>query len=106
MVLVGKSNKTFVYSFNKYFFNRAFASLGALESAYLIKGKTNSKKFDLSEQELLGCARKNGCKGGTSVDAFNYILNNDGITDESTLPYDKVLYLLLFLTKNHDQFLL
>ncbi|KAH9393354.1 hypothetical protein TYRP_021867 [Tyrophagus putrescentiae] len=67
----------------------AFASLGALESAYLIKGKTNSKKFDLSEQELLGCARKNGCKGGTSVDAFNYILNNDGVTDESSLPYDK-----------------
>lgn len=66
----------------------AFASLAALESAYLIKGKTNNKKFDLSEQHLLACARKQGCKGGTSVDAFNYILNNDGVTDEKSIPYD------------------
>ena len=66
----------------------AFAALASLESAYLIKGKSNNKKFDLSEQQLLSCARTDGCKGGTSVDAFNYILSNDGVTDEISLPYD------------------
>ena len=66
----------------------AFASLASLESAYLIKGKTTNKKFDLSEQQLLACARTNGCKGGTSVDAFNFILSNNGVTNEASLPYD------------------
>ncbi|KAJ6217884.1 hypothetical protein RDWZM_009041 [Blomia tropicalis] len=66
----------------------AFASLAALESAYLIKGKTSNKNFDLSEQQLIACGRKDGCNGGTSVDAFNYILANNGVTDEGTMPFD------------------
>lgn len=64
-----------------------FASMASLESAYLIKGKTRNKKFDLSEQQLLNCATKDGCKGGTSVDAFNYILENKGVPNEKKVPY-------------------
>ncbi|KAI7690472.1 Pro-cathepsin H [Sarcoptes scabiei] len=63
-----------------------FTSLAALESAYLIK---KNQKLDLSEQELLSCARKNGCKGGTAIDAYNYFLKRKGVTDEQTWPYAK-----------------
>lgn len=66
----------------------AFASIATLESAYLIKGKTKDRNFDLSEQQLVSCAKTDGCNGGTSVDAFNFILSNNGVTDEKTLPYN------------------
>ncbi|XP_017477331.1 PREDICTED: cathepsin L1-like [Rhagoletis zephyria] len=66
-----------------------FASISALESAYLIKGKTTDANFDLSEQQLLSCGVDRGCEsGGTAVDAYTYILTNKGVTGESTLPYD------------------
>lgn len=65
----------------------AFASIASLESAYLIKGKTKNKKFDLSEQQLLNCATKNPCAGSTAIDAFNFILTNKGIVSEKKIPY-------------------
>lgn len=64
-----------------------FTAIAALESAYLIKGKIQNENFDLSEQELLSCARKNGCKGGTAVDAYNYMLEKKGIVGETNWPY-------------------
>ncbi|OTF69459.1 hypothetical protein BLA29_014268, partial [Euroglyphus maynei] len=66
----------------------AFVSTSILESAYLINGLTKNKSFDLSEQELIDCAKKTGCKGGTAVDSFNYMLTADGLTDESSYPYE------------------
>ena len=66
----------------------AFASIASLESAYLIKGKAKDKNIDLSEQQLISCAKNDGCNGGTSVDAFNFILSNNGVTDEKTMPYN------------------
>lgn len=78
-----------------------FTSLAALESAYLIK---KNQKLDLSEQELLSCARKNGCKGGTAIDAYNYFLKRKGVTDEQTWPYaKKVIGNLFFLLSNLNE---
>lgn len=69
-----------------------FASIASLESAYRIRGKSADLNFDLSEQQLLTCAKDdgkgNGCEGGTPVDAFNFIMSNFGITDEKTIGYD------------------
>lgn len=53
-----------------------FAALGSIESTYLLNGKTKNTHFDLSEQQLVDCARDNGCNGGTSKMAFEYVKNN------------------------------
>ena len=63
-----------------------FSAAGAIESAYLIRRKTS---LDLSEQQLVDCAYwqgMGGCNGGTSFQAFNYIVTN-GITSEANDPY-------------------
>ncbi|OTF73136.1 Group 1 mite allergen-like protein (Cysteine protease), partial [Euroglyphus maynei] len=65
----------------------AFTSIANIESAYLIHNKTNERHFDLSEQELLACAKHNGCKGGTGADAYKYMIKRDGIARETSLPY-------------------
>ena len=71
----------------------AFGTIGALESAILIKDKV---EVDLSEQWLLSCNQSGwGCSGGSV--AFDYLLETGGLTDpcggsgavmESDFPYD------------------
>lgn len=63
-----------------------FATTASVESAYLIKKKTSDKSFDLSEQQLVDCAKVNGCQGGYSYAAMDYIQKN-GQTAEGTWPY-------------------
>nr|XP_027195684.1 digestive cysteine proteinase 3-like isoform X2 [Dermatophagoides pteronyssinus] len=65
----------------------AFTSIANIESAYLIHNKTGERHFDLSEQEILACAKPNGCKGGTGADAYKYMIRREGIARETTLPY-------------------
>jgi C1A family cysteine protease len=63
----------------------AFSALGAMESAYSIKGKT----YDLSEQQLVDCSKNygnKGCGGGWMSSAFQYILAKN-ITSEKAYPY-------------------
>lgn len=64
----------------------AFASLAAIESAYLLAGRTDDPDFDLAEQMLLSCTRGNGCYGGTSYRAFDFVSANFA-TDEDAMPY-------------------
>ncbi|KAH9526035.1 hypothetical protein DERF_000154 [Dermatophagoides farinae] len=65
----------------------AFTSIANVESAYLINNKTGERHFDLSEQEILACAKHNGCKGGTGADAYKYMIRREGISRETSLPY-------------------
>lgn len=81
----------------------AFSVTGALESRALIQyGKTDATApLDLSEQQLVDCVRaplatesgtvyaSNGCSGGFSNEAFNYIWRNN-VTVESQYPYTAV----------------
>ena len=62
----------------------AFSAAGAVESAWSIK---HNVLYNLSEQELIDCSKKNnGCEGGSMDLAFQYIINNSLCTNIS-YPY-------------------
>jgi cathepsin L len=65
----------------------AFATLGAYESAYLIRYNKTGNAIDSSEQEVLSCSGQGTCGGGWW--AFNHllILGGQGTAKESSFPY-------------------
>ncbi|XP_060195285.1 zingipain-2-like [Lycium barbarum] len=68
----------------------AFSAVGALEGAYQIATR---QKIELSEQELLDCSTSNnGCSGGFTIRAFDFIIENGGISTESDYPYERQQY--------------
>ncbi len=67
----------------------AFGAVGALESLHAIK---TGKFVEFSEQELVDCTLRepygnNGCHGGFSENAFNYVRER-GISTESEYGYE------------------
>jgi C1A family cysteine protease len=63
----------------------AFASIGAIEGNYNIKYK---QSLEFSEQQLVDCDSSNGgCEGGWPTYAYNYIINNKGISYYNDYPY-------------------
>ncbi|KAJ6223737.1 hypothetical protein RDWZM_002282 [Blomia tropicalis] len=63
----------------------AFATVAAIESALIIGNKASVDSIDGSEQNLVNCV-SNGCDGGTSYNAFNYVKKNS-VGKESNIPY-------------------
>eukprot|EP01083_Nonionella_stella_P291587 992096_1 len=65
----------------------AFATTSALSDRIMIQQKNAFPEWDLSPQVLLDCdLTNNGCKGGDTGDAYEYI-RKYGITSETCAPY-------------------
>ncbi|KAL6841183.1 hypothetical protein ACP4OV_029152 [Aristida adscensionis] len=65
----------------------AFSTVASMEG--IVKLSTG-KLVSLSEQELVDCdvnGMDQGCDGGEMDDAFEFIINNGGLTTESNYPY-------------------
>jgi C1A family cysteine protease len=70
----------------------AFSATGSTEGAVGIKNKL-TVALTLSEQQLMDCSTSEGnegCSGGLMDQAFQFILDNNGITDEKDYPYQAV----------------
>ncbi|XP_052201454.1 senescence-specific cysteine protease SAG39-like [Diospyros lotus] len=66
----------------------AFSAVAATEGITQIK---TAKLISLSEQEIVDCDRNSedeGCEGGYMEDAFEFIIRNKGIANETTYPYN------------------
>ncbi|XP_028760340.1 P34 probable thiol protease-like, partial [Neltuma alba] len=62
----------------------AFCATGAMEGINQI---VTQQLVALSEQQLVSCSGSGGCKGGSTFNAFKYVIKHGGIASEKVYPY-------------------
>ncbi|XP_028627950.1 cathepsin Q-like [Grammomys surdaster] len=78
----------------------AFPVTGAIEAQMF---KKTGKLIPLSVQNLVDCSKpqgNSGCNGGTTYNAFQYVLHNGGLEAEATYPYEEKEGLCRYNPKN------
>ncbi|XWS18489.1 hypothetical protein CRYUN_Cryun32bG0048100 [Craigia yunnanensis] len=68
----------------------AFSAVAAMEGITQIK---TGQLISMSEQQLLDCSTNGGnqgCSGGWMTNAFQYIMENQGLTTEENYPYEEM----------------
>lgn len=66
----------------------AFSTVGAVEGLNKI---VTGDLVTLSEQDLINCNKEsNGCEGGKVETAYEFIINNGGLSTEKDYPYKAV----------------
>ena len=70
----------------------SFAAIAMIEAMLNINLNDPDFDLDLSEQQLVSCCGYpcNGCRGGSPLHAWQYLLENGGAILESTFPYEEV----------------
>lgn len=68
----------------------AFSTTGALEGQWF---RSTGNLVSLSEQNLVDCIHfgvSNGCSGGSQLDGYQYIFQNNGVDTEDSYPYEAI----------------
>jgi len=66
----------------------AFSVAENVESVWILAGKADNKSLALSTQQIVDCDNSDdGCGGGDTPTAFDYIIKAGGLESESKYPY-------------------
>jgi len=66
----------------------AFSATEAVESAWILAGKANNGSVNLAPQQIVDCdTTSDGCNGGETESAFEYLIGAGGQESNNSYPY-------------------
>jgi len=66
----------------------AFSATENIESMWILAGKGTNSSVDLAPQQIVDCDTVDeGCEGGDTITAFEYVMKAGGLESESDYPY-------------------